>query len=289
MNKSNNINNTNPLVEIKSGRSNLIKSMKLIPIPIKKKVKFLLKKEKLNEDENDENSFDFLKKINKSNNNKYLTLDNDEKTIGELNNEKNIYSLNSKNLQIENINSLNCESSNRNNIKIENKFRYNSIDNYSNRHKITLKKTPKIDSKNKIFINILKERENKIISPIEIFNRNKKYLNKMLRKKSSGRFCLPFKGDYDKKKEILFNPSKLNHYEELVNEMRKKYINDKNNYYSYSEKALTLSFPMVEGFRNEEYLKYIENKSKWIVDKDFDRYKQPEREKVFFPRIIKEI
>ena len=111
----------------------------------------------------------------------------------------------------------------------------------------------------------------------------------MFRKKSSGRFCLPFKGDYDKKKEILFSPSKLNHYEELVNEMRKKYINDKNNYYSYSEKALTLSFPMVEGFRNEEYLKYIENKSKWIIDKDFDRYKQPEREKVFFPRIIKEI
>jgi len=188
---------------------------------------------------------------------------------------------------MENINSLNYESSNRNNIKIENKFRYNSIDNYSNRHKITLKKTPKIDSKNKIFINIIKERENKIISPIEIFNRNKKYLNKMFRKKSSGRFCLPIKGDYDKKKEILFSPSKLNHYEELVNEMRKKYINDKNNYYSYSEKALTLGFPMVEGFRNEEYLKYIENKSKWIIDKDFDRYKQPEREKVFFPRLKK--
>ena len=108
----------------------------------------------------------------------------------------------------------------------------------------------------------------------------------MLRKKSSGRFCLPFKGDYDKKKEILFSPSKLNHYEELV-KMRKKYINDKNNYYSYSEKALTLSFPMVEGFRNEEYLKYIENKSKWIIDKDFDRYKQPEREKVFFQELVK--
>ena len=46
---------------------------------------------------------------------------------------------------------------------------------------------------------------------------------------------------------------------------------------------------MVEGFRNEEYLNYIENKSKWIIEKDFDRYKQPEREKIFFPRIIKEL
>ena len=71
--------------------------------------------------------------------------------------------------------------------------------------------------------------------------------------------------------------------------MRKKYQKDKNHYYSYSEKLLTLSFPMVEPFRNEEYLKYVENKSKWIVNKDFDRYKQPEREKIYFPRINKEI
>jgi hypothetical protein len=33
----------------------------------------------------------------------------------------------------------------------------------------------------------------------------------------------------------------------------------------------------------------MENKSKWINKNDFDRYKQPEREKIYFPRIKKEI
>ena len=111
----------------------------------------------------------------------------------------------------------------------------------------------------------------------------------MLKKKSPGRFCKPFEGEYDKKKQILFSPARMNHYEELINDMRQKYLQDKDHFYTYSEQYLTLSFPMIEQFRNEEYLKYIDNKSKWIVDKDFDRYKQPEREKIFFPRINKEI
>ena len=111
----------------------------------------------------------------------------------------------------------------------------------------------------------------------------------MPRKKSSGRFCRPFEGEYDKKKEILFNALKNNHYEEIVNEMRKKYIKDKKHYYTYSDDTLTLNFPMVENFRNEEYLNYLDNKSKWLVKKDFERYKQPEREKIYFPRINKEI
>ncbi len=111
----------------------------------------------------------------------------------------------------------------------------------------------------------------------------------MLRKKSNENFCRPFEGEYDKKKEILFSPCKKNHYEEILSEMRQKYIKDKDHFYTYSGKALTLSFPMIEGFRNEDYLNYINNKSKWLIQKDFDRYKQPEREKIFFPRINKEI
>ena len=77
----------------------------------------------------------------------------------------------------------------------------------------------------------MKERGKKKLNPIEIFNRNKEYLNKMPRKKSSGRFCRPFEGEYDKKKEILFNALKNNHYEEIVNEMRKKYIKYNNAFY----------------------------------------------------------
>ena len=279
--------NNNPLTENKNGKSNIAKSMKLIPI--KTKGRIILNKESLNQEENNDNNyFNIVKKNNEtnSNNNRYLTLNNE-------NNKRKLYLakiINRKDRNnSKNIHTINYVSSNKNINKLSKIFGNNSIAKNSNKHKIFLRKTPKVDAKNKIFIKILKERENKIVSPIEIFNRNKKYLNKILRKKPSDRFCLPFKGEYNKKKEILFGPSKLNHYEELVNEMRKKYINDKNNYYSYSEKALTLSFPMVEGFRNEEYLNYIENKSKWISEKDFDRYKQPEREKIFFPRIIKEL
>ena len=277
-----------------NGKSILVKSMKLMPI--KKQVHFLLEKEKKELKENDKNNSENIVNINKSKNNRYLTIDNVRNNKNNnydlINNNSQKIDYDSKIPQLTN-NNINSGYSNKINLKLINNLNYNTIEtngnNNSNYSKILLTKTPKIDTKNKTFINILKERENKKISLYKIFNRNKKYLNRMFRKKSSERFCQPFEGEYDKKKEILFNPCKLNHYEELVNEMRKKYNKDNNHYYSYSEKSLTLSFPMVEGFRNEEYLKYIENKSKWLIQKDFDRYKQPEREKIFFPRINKEI
>lgn len=277
-----------------NGKSILVKSMKLMPI--KKQVHFLLEKEKKEFKENDKNNSENIVNINKSKNNRYLTIDNVRNNKNNnydlINNNSQKIDYDSKIPQLTN-NNINSGYSNKINLKLINNLNYNTIEtngnNNSNYSKILLTKTAKIDTKNKTFINILKERENKKISLYKIFNRNKKYLNRMLRKKSSERFCQPFEGEYDKKKEILFNPCKLNHYEELVNEMRKKYNKDNNHYYSYSEKSLTLSFPMVEGFRNEEYIKYIENKSKWLIQKDFDRYKQPEREKIFFPRINKEI
>ena len=152
-----------------------------------------------------------------------------------------------------------------------------------------MKLSPRVDASNKIYLNILKEREKKKLNPIEIFKKNKQYLNKMIRKKSSGRFCRPFEGEYNPNKEILFNALRKNYYQDVVNKMMEKYKKDKDHYYTYSEQALTLSFPMIEGFRNEDYLNYLDNKSKWISKNDFDRYKQPEREKIYFPRINKEI
>ena len=288
---SNNKSYATPSLQTQKGKSNLIKSMKLIPI--NKKVRFVSYENNKGEPgqlENNENNINTPIRINKSTNNRYLTIDIDNRksnNIDNLKNNDNIY----KSIELDNIIDNNYNSPNHN--KIDN-LRYNSIDseknNYnSKRYNLFLNQTPKVEAKNIRFIRILKNRENKIRNPIEIFNRNKEYLNIMLKKKSPGRFCRPFDGEYDKKKQILFSPSRINHYEELVNEMRKKYQKDKNHYYSYSEKLLTLSFPMVEPFRNEEYLKYVENKSKWIVNKDFDRYKQPEREKIYFPRINKEI
>ncbi len=90
-------------------------------------------------------------------------------------------------------------------------------------------------------------------------------------------------------KIIMYGPSRSNHYEDVVKIMREKYLKDKNHFYAYSDYSLALSFPMIDRYRNEEYLNYMENKSKWINKYDFDRYKQPEREKIYFPRIKKEI
>ena len=262
-------------------KTNLVKSMKLMPI--KKKVKFIEKK-----DENSLNNRDNNNCLG-INNKRYFTLDINENgsNINYDNNKKEEKF--SKSIDIDINNFINFKTPNKKNKFENNRYNSNESDDKKSRLKIKLCKKPKVYSKNIIFMKILKEREEKKITPLEIFNKNKKYLNIMKKKKSYVKFCQPLKGEYNNKKEILFNPSKINHYAELVNEMRKKYINDKDHYYSYSENKLTLSFPMIEAFRNEEYLKYLENKSRWIVEKDFDRYKQPEREKIFFPKIIKEI
>ena len=44
--------------------------------------------------------------------------------------------------------------------------------------------------------------------------------------------------------------------------MREKYIKDKKHFYSYSDYSIYLSFPMYDTSRNEEYIKYKENKKK---------------------------
>ena len=83
---------------------------------------------------------------------------------------------------------------------------------------------------------------------------------------------------------IIFGPSKQNHYEEITKNMREKYVKDTKHFYTYSLYGLNLNFPLIERFRNEEYLSYVENKEKWRKGIDFERYKQPEREKYYFPK-----
>ncbi len=130
-------------------------------------------------------------------------------------------------------------------------------------------------------------REKKKLTSLEIFNNNKILIDNLAkrRKLSEGKFWKPFLGEYDKSKEVYYNASRKNHYEEVVNELRQKYLKDKDHFYTYSNRALTLSFPMIDRDRNEAYLNYEENKKKWVVPNDFDRYKQPVREKVYFPKI----
>ena len=281
--------NTN-FINIRNCKTNVAKSMRLMPI--NKRVKFILEeeKDKIKEDK-DENLNNIFTKIKLPKNQKFMSID--------LTGTNKIVLTNREDKEDDNTSAkTNVIKSFRENEKIINNnnygknMRYNTLENehnFLNQKKINMKLSPRVDARNKIFLSILKEREKKQLNPMEIFNKNKLYLNKMIRKKSSGRFWRPFEGEYNANKEILFNALRQNYYQDVVNKMMEKYKKDKDHYYTYSEKALTLSFPMIEGFRNEEYLDYLDNKSKWISKNDFDRYKQPEREKIYFPRIKKEI
>ena len=120
----------------------------------------------------------------------------------------------------------------------------------------------------------------------DIWNRHKNYIHTMKKKPREERFCRPSPMGGSSHRLIMYGNSRSNHYEEIVNTMREKYIKDKNHFYTYSNFGLTFNFPFIERDRNEEYLKYIENKSKWLVpNTNFERYKQPARDKYYFPKI----
>ena len=158
---------------------------------------------------------------------------------------------------------------------------------YKNIHKLKLK--PKTDSKNKLYEKFLEEKKNKNVSKSQIWDSNLKYIEDLKQKIPTYRkFCRPCGPNeeiIERPKQILFCPTKKNYFDSLINKMREKYIKDTKHYYSYSNYSLALSFPMIDPGRNEEYIKYIENKKKWKNGKDFERYKQPEREKFYFPKI----
>ena len=110
----------------------------------------------------------------------------------------------------------------------------------------------------------------------------------MKRKPREDHFCRPFPTSMagSSNKIIMYGDSRSNHYENIVKTMRERYIKDKNHFYTYSLYGLSFNFPLFERDRNEEYYKYIENKSKWLIpNQDFDRYKPPPREKFYFPKI----
>jgi hypothetical protein len=125
-------------------------------------------------------------------------------------------------------------------------------------------------------------------NPKEIWNSNIEYLRLIKKKPKIEKFCRPSPNSMDEgsDKMIIYGPSRKNHYENIVKSMREKYVKDKRNFYTYSVYGLSFNFPLIERDRNEDYLQYIENKSKWLVpNKDFDRYIQPPREKYYFPKI----
>ena len=156
-----------------------------------------------------------------------------------------------------------------------------------NIHKMILK--PKTITRNELYEKFLDQKKSKNVSKSQIWDNNLKYIDNLKeRVPTYKKFCRPCKpGEeiIETPKQILFCPTKRNYFDSLVKKMREKYISDKKHFYSYSNYSLALSFPMIDTNRNEEYIKYLENKKKWKNGKDFERYKQPEREKIYFPKI----
>ena len=144
-----------------------------------------------------------------------------------------------------------------------------------NIHKLILK--PKTVSRNELYEKFLEEKKNKNISQSQIWDNNIKHIEELKRKiQKYKKFCMPCKpGEeiIERPKQILFCPTKRNYFDALVKKMREKYLKDKKHYYSYSNYSLALSFPMIDSGRNEEYIKYLENKKKWRNNQDFERYK----------------
>ena len=180
-------------------------------------------------------------------------------------NDSGVQSLDNKSKKIEEIEKNNLEKNEKQEIEVK-------------------KNGPIIDARNQEYLNFLKEKKLKRIKSEDIWKRNFEDLKNMKKKPHQDRFCMHSPLASSSHKIILFSPSKINHYEEITKTMREKYLKDKNNFYTYSLLGLTLNFPMIERDRNEEYIKYIENKKKW-KGKDFDRYTQPPREKYYFPKI----
>ena len=162
----------------------------------------------------------------------------------------------------------------------------NNLEKKENEEKEIKNKRPFVDARNPEYENFLKEKSLKRIKSEDIWKRNIEDLYTMKKKPHQDRFCRNNPYGTSQYNQILFCPARTNHYEEITKNMREKYLKDKNHFYTYSLYGLSLNFPMIERDRNEEYIRYIENKKKWhIKDKDFDRYKQPPREKYYFPKI----
>ena len=235
-----------------------------------------------------------LLKKNKLNSSILKTENNKTSNINILND------INNKNPKFKKLLTRPINSSLRKGLSVDNKITHPFSDAYNrnlntepneNYNKRMIEIGPRIIANNKLYRSVLKKREEQQFlnhNSSDIFKKNIDFLSKMKRKIRGEKLWKPYEGEYDNFKPINYYAMRNNHYEEVVNNLREKYLKDKDHFYTYSKLALTLSFPMIDKFRNEEYLNYMDNKSKWIIPNDFDRYKQPPRDKVYFPKIDKE-
>ena len=165
----------------------------------------------------------------------------------------------------------------RNNINIKNKLLLpcnNSIDK-SGEYSVSKQVKPRTDSRNVQYELFLQQKSKYKITKSVLLQKTKDYIKHMPRKPTQGHFCqsLSISSSNDNTPIYLYGSMRNNYYVNLATKMYQKYSKDKDHYYSYSDHALTLSFPKITT-QSEEYINYLDNKRKFICDKDFDRYKR---------------
>ena len=95
------------------------------------------------------------------------------------------------------------------------------------------------------------------------------------------KFCSKDKENISKEPIYFDSSLKKNYYVKLVNSMSQKYIHNKKNSYAYSSQ-LSSFFPLVEPYRNEQYIEHIENKKNGLVIKTLiDFHNQKEKNFIF--------
>lgn len=162
-----------------------------------------------------------------------------------------------------------------NNNNSNNKPRSDDVSDRSDIRKEKFK--GKTDSYNLLYEEALRNKERLKMSKTQTIMKNINYIKQMPRKANvDGRFCRPMPEEQCEGSDVHFYSTVYNNqYVRWVEKQKDKYLQRKNSYYAYSDYSLALTFPMVTN-RNAEYLKYLENKSKWVGgEKDFDRYTQP--------------
>lgn len=145
---------------------------------------------------------------------------------------------------------------------------------------------PKLDTRNDDFIHSLNNR----MKVIDFHQRNIETIKeKSLKLPRVEKFCgHGIGGNQSIQPVYLYSIQRRNYYAQYFHEERNKMKNDKHNHYTYSKDHLSQSLQLNE-YTNKNYEDYVENKSKWIVKGDFERYKQPGKEFIFIPKIHNEL
>ena len=166
----------------------------------------------------------------------------------------------------------------RNNVNLNNRNKPLQSSNDSNGEYAINKKVKSLtDSRNIEYDLFLQKKSKYKITKSVLLQKNKEYIKHMQRKPTQGRFCQNISISSQNEKQnvpvYLYGSMRNNYYVNLAAKMYQKYSKDTNHYYSYSDHALTLSFPKITN-QSEEYMNYVDNKRKFVCDKDFDRYKR---------------